>query len=116
VQLDVNATMVSGANVGYGVYFRSDGEPSITGYCFQFDPGAGNKFTVRKVNNGVESGAIQSVSMPSGFSVIGTPHAISISAVGSHIVIKVDGATVLDFTDSTFTSRSAGLRTWGSNT
>ena len=116
VQLDVNATLVSGANAGYGVYFRSDGKPSISGYCFQFDPGAGNMFTVRKVTNGVEAGAFQKAAMPPGFSVLGVPHDISISAVGSHIVIKVDGVVVLDFYDTTFASGSAGLRTWGSST
>jgi hypothetical protein len=26
--------------------------PDICGYCFQFDPGLGNKFVVRKVVNG----------------------------------------------------------------
>jgi type II secretion system protein G len=116
VQLDVNATLVSGSGGnGYGVYFRSDGKPSISGYCFQFDPGAGNKFTVRKVVRGAEQPAFQSVAMPPGFSIYGAPHAISIKAVGSHIVIQVDGVTVLDFIDSTFASGSAGLRTWGPN-
>ncbi len=115
VQLNISATLVSGNNAGYGVYFRSDGQPNITGYCFQFDPGAGNMFTVRKVVGGAEQGAFQKVAMPPGFNV-NAPHDISISAVGAHIVIKVDGVTVLDFYDSTFTSGSAGLRTWGSGT
>ncbi|MCX6363474.1 MAG: DUF1080 domain-containing protein [Actinobacteria bacterium] len=110
VQLDVNATLNSGP--GYGVYFRSDGQAAITGYCFQFDPGLGNKFVVRKVNAGAETGPIATASMPAGFSIYGTAHAITISAVGSHIVCKVDGVTVLDFNDSTFASGSAGLRGW----
>ena len=54
--------------------------------------------------------------MPAGFAVAGTPHDIQINAVGDHFVIKVDGALVLDFKDSTFTSGSAGLRTWGPST
>ena len=115
VQLNVSATLVRGSTAGYGVYFRSDGQPSITGYCFQFDPGAGNMFTVRKVVAGAEQGAFQKVAMPAGFNIY-APHDISVSAVGSHIVIKVDGATVLDFYDSTFASGSAGLRTWGAGT
>jgi hypothetical protein len=116
VQLNVTATMVSGTNAGYGVYFRSDGKPNITGYCFQFDPGAGNMFTVRKVTNGQEAGAFQKVPMPAGFALTDTPHDIQINAVGDHFVIKVDGTSVLDFKDSTFTSGSAGLRTWGPST
>jgi prepilin-type N-terminal cleavage/methylation domain-containing protein len=120
VQLDVNATLsqnpAGGTVGGYGVYFRSDGKPNITGYCFQYDPGLGNKFVVRKVVNGAESAPIASTAMPAGFSIYGTPHTTTINAVGNHIVIKVDGATVLDFTDSTFTSGSAGLRSWGAGT
>ena len=113
VKLDVNATLNSGR--GYGVYFRSDGKPAISGYCFQFDPGwipPAGSFVVRKVVNGAESYPIASAPMPTGYSKYGTPHDITISAVGSHIVIKVDGVTVLDFTDTTFPSGGAGLRSW----
>jgi type IV pilus assembly protein PilA len=113
VQLDVNAALTSGP--GYGVYFRSDGKPNISGYCFQYDPGYGNEFIVRKVTNGQEAAPIQRVKMPDGFSIVGTPHDITISAVGSHIIIKVDGAKILEFNDSTFTSGSAGLRSWGNS-
>jgi hypothetical protein len=114
VQLNVNATLSSGS--GYGVYFRSDGQSKISGYCFQFDPGVGNKFIVRKVVAGVESAPIASAAMPAGFTIYGVPHATTISAVGSHIVCKVDGVTVLDFADGTFASGSAGLRSWGNST
>ena len=117
VQLDVNATLNSGR--GYGVYFRSNGQPNISGYCFQYDPGwnpPAGSFVVRKVVNGAESNPLASAPMSSGYSIYGTPHDVTISAVGSHIVIKVDGATVLDFNDSTFASGSAGLRSWDGNT
>jgi type II secretion system protein G len=110
VQLDVNATLNSGP--GYGVYFRSDGKPAISGYCFQFDPGLGNKFVVRKVVGGVESAPIATAKMPAGFKIYGVQHAIGINAVGNHIICTVDGVTVLDFTDNTFASGSAGLRGW----
>ena len=116
VKLDVNATLNSGR--GYGVYFRSDGKANISGYCFQFDPGwnpPAGSFVVRKVVNGAESNPIASAPMPTGYSTYGTPHDITINAVGSHIVIKVDGVTVLDFTDSTFPSGGAGLRSWDGN-
>jgi type II secretion system protein G len=113
VQLDVNATISSGS--GYGVYFRADGRSKISGYCFQYDPGVGNKFIVRKVVAGVESAPIAQVKFPAGFSVYDASHAITISAVGSHIVCKVDGASMLDFNDTTFASGGAGLRSWGSS-
>jgi prepilin-type N-terminal cleavage/methylation domain-containing protein len=110
VQIDVSATLNSGP--GYGVYFRSDGKASISGYCFQFDPGLGNKFVVRKVVNGAETAPVASASMPAGFGIYGAQHDVSIVAEGTHIVCKVDGAKVLDFNDSTFSSGGAGLRGW----
>ena len=116
LQLDVNATLNSGR--GYGIYFRSDGKANISGYCFQFDPGwnpPAGSFVVRKVNGGSESYPIASAAMPAGYATYGTSHDITISAVGSHIVIKVDGVTFLDFNDSTFASGSAGLRSWDGN-
>ena len=114
VKLDVNATLNSGR--GYGVYFRSDGKAAISGYCFQFDPGfSPPSFVVRKVVKGAESAPIASAPMPAGYSKYGTPHSITINAVGSHIVVQIDGVTVLDFNDSTFKSGSAGLRSWDGN-
>ena len=113
VQLNVNATLSSGR--GYGIYFRADGQPNIGGYCFQYDPGLANVFDVRKVMYGwdVAGPPLASAPIPAGFSTYGTAHTTTISAVGSHIVIKVDGVTMLDFYDSTFASGSAGLRSWG---
>ena len=110
--VDVTATLESGS--GYGVYYRADSNPKITGYVFQYDQGVGNKFIVRTVVNGVEqSTPLQSVKMPSDFSIYNTQHDISISLQGSQQTIKVDGQTVLSFTDTTFTQGNAGLRSWG---
>ena len=115
VQLDVNATLNSGR--GYGVYFRSDGKANISGYCFQLDPGySPASFIVRKVVNGSESSTpIAATRLPAGFATYGTAHTTTISAVGDHMVIKVDGVTVLDFNDSTFKTGSAGVRSWDGN-
>ena len=49
--------------------------------------------------------------MPPGFPVNGE-HKISVSVQGDHHIIKVDGATVLDFHDSQFSSGTVGLRSW----
>jgi len=113
VTLNVDATLSTGR--GYGIYFRADGQASISGYCFQYDPGFGNVFDVRKVRYGwdVAGPPLASAPIPAGFNIYGTAHTTTISAVGSHIVIKVDGVTMLDFYDSTFASGSAGLRSWG---
>jgi prepilin-type N-terminal cleavage/methylation domain-containing protein len=112
-QVDTTATLDSGS--GYGVYFRATGtsKTKVSGYVFQYDPGVGKKFIVRKVVNGTESAPIASGVMPAGFSIYGVAHDVSVSAVGTHIVCKVDGKTVLDFNDSTFSSGGTGLRSWG---
>jgi type II secretion system protein G len=110
VELNVNATLKSGR--GFGVYYRSDGKASISGYCFQYDPGLGNKLVVRKVSKGSESAPIASFSMPPGFSIYGAAHDIVIKVVGDKHVISVDGKQVLSFADATYKSGSAGLRSW----
>ena len=104
------ATLVSGN--GYGMYYRCTSD--LTGYIFQFDQGVGNMFIVRKVVAGVESAQFQKVKMPTGFAV-NAQHDISISVVGDHHVINVDGATVLDFHDSQYSSGTVGLRSWASS-
>jgi prepilin-type N-terminal cleavage/methylation domain-containing protein len=111
VRITSRVTLNSGP--GYGIYFRAtQGASGPTGYTFQYDPGLGNKFVVRKVVNGVESGPIAQSSMPAGFAIYGTSHDVEITAIGNRIVAKVDGKIVLDFVDSTFASGQAGLRSW----
>jgi type II secretion system protein G len=110
VELNVSATLNSGR--GFGVYYRSDGKASISGYSFQYDPGLGNKFVVRKVTRGSESAPIASFNMPAGYNVYGAQRDIVIKVVGDKHVITVDGQQVLSFTDSTYKSGSAGLRSW----
>jgi hypothetical protein len=109
---EVRATATLQKGKGYGIYYRADGEKNITGYCFQYDPGLGNKFVVRKVINGRETRPIQSERMPAGFPVTGQPHNISIAVEGDHHTIKVDGETVMNFKDDSFESGSAGFRSW----
>ena len=50
--------------------------------------------------------------MPAGFNIYGTAHDIVIKVVGDDHVISVDGKQVLSFTDATYKSGSAGLRSW----
>jgi len=99
---------------GYGIYYRADGNPNITGYVFQYDPGLGNMFVVRKVVGGVEQSPFQTVSMPASLPIYNQSHDISITVVGDHTVIKVDNQPIMDFRDSSFASGSGGFRTWGS--
>lgn len=111
-ELKVSAVLTTGN--GYGIYYRADGNPNITGYVFQYDPGLGNKFVVRKVVDGVEQSPFQTASMPAEFPIYNQSHDISIAVVGDRTVIKMDNQTIMDFRDSSFASGSGGFRTWGS--
>ncbi len=113
-RFEADATL--GKGPGYGFYFRSTTtSKGLSGYAFQFDPGLGNKFVVRKVTNGAESGPIVSANMPPGYSVYSATHHTTITAIGDHIVIKVDGVPVLDFNDKTYSSGQVGVRSWGAS-
>lgn len=106
------AALISGD--GYGIYYRCDSNPNITGYIFQVDPGLGNKFVVRKVVTGFESDPFQQVKMPPGFRVNGQ-HNILVSVQGDHHVISIDGSMVLNFRDSQYMSGTVGLRSWNNS-
>lgn len=110
-EVSVNANLLKGK--GYGIYYRSNNEKRITGYVFQYDPGLRDKFVVRKVTNGREASAFQTVKMPAGFQVHNKSHNISISVEGDHHVIKVDDEIVFDFKDDWRDSGMAGFRSWG---
>lgn len=122
-EITVNAKYNSTSGGGYGVYYRATqgtgaNSGQISGYCFQFDAGFGNKFIVRKVIDGKEQAPIQVADMKGtmGNSFdMNAQHQVSVEVVGERQVIKVDGKTVLDFIDSTFKEGTAGLRSW-SNT
>jgi prepilin-type N-terminal cleavage/methylation domain-containing protein len=101
---------------GYGVYYRTDANPDITGYIFQYDPGYGSEeFIVRKVVNGREQPPFQRTPIPEDFPIYNRSHTITVQVQGDHHTISVDQTIVLDFHDDTFDRGSPGLRTW-SNT
>jgi len=115
---EITAQATLSAGNGYGIYYRSDGvagtsNPGVTGYCFQFDKGLGNKLVVRKVTNGYEANPFQSVDMPPEIAAsLNSSHSISISVVGNQHIIKIDGKVLLSFTDTWRGAGMAGLRTW----
>jgi len=112
--IKVNATLTSGK--GYGVYYRDDGNPNITGYVFQYDPSWENgQFIVRKVVGGKEQNPFQSVTIPAAFPIYNQSHEITITVQGDRQIIKIDNQTILDFKDTTFTSGMGGLRSWGNS-
>ena len=65
---------------------------------------------MRKVVNGKEQPPFQRVEIPKDFPVYNQSHEISITAQGDHHIIKIDGQTMLDFHDDTFSSGSAGFK------
>jgi prepilin-type N-terminal cleavage/methylation domain-containing protein len=99
---------------GYGIYYRAsvDSKDKIDGYIFQYDPGLGNSFVVRKITDGRESAPIARVSMPSDFPIYDQYHQIEISIQGDSHEISIDGESILSFNDSSFTSGTSGFRTW----
>jgi hypothetical protein len=98
---------------GYGVWFRADPNApnGVNGYTFQYDPGyGGGEFIIRKWVNGSEKGPFARTSAK-GFDW-NNPHNIKVNAVGDTFTAYVDGKPVLTGKDSTYSSGTAGLRTW----
>ncbi len=119
-RVEVNATLVQGR--GYGVYYRSNGQANVSGYCFQYDPGlnaAGIALVVRRVFNGSEQAPFQQLTLSSaqfsarfGSAIYNDSHQVSITVQGSAHIIKLDGQVVLSFSDAAFPSGNPGLRSW----
>lgn len=118
-RIEVDATLYQGR--GYGIYYRSDGQTNITGYCFQYDPGASSPFfmtfTVRKVINSVEQSPFQLLDIPFFLfpNIYNASHHISITVQGDHHILKVDGNEIFNFYDNQFMVGMAGLRSWDGN-
>lgn len=115
-RLEVDATLYQGR--GYGIYYRSDGQANITGYCLQYDPGltSGGRvtFVVRKVYNGGERAPFQrrDMSLAEFPNVYNASHHTSITVIGDRHIIKVDGNVIFDFNDTSFMTGQPGLRSW----
>ncbi len=118
-RVTVNATLLSGR--GYGIYYRSNGQADISAYCFQYDPGLyagggsqGISFVVRRVFNGSEQAPFQRIDRSSAQfpGIYGQSHQVSITVQADRHIIKLDGSEIFNFSDNTFTSGRAGLRSW----
>jgi Flp pilus assembly pilin Flp len=109
-----NASLTAGN--GYGIYFRMTNTGSgVSGYAFQYDPGA-NGFVIRKWVNGAEifTPSLAQVSAPAGYNWYGSPHTLSVKVVGNTFTGYLDGVAILTAVDSTYTSGGTGIRTWDS--
>jgi hypothetical protein len=96
---------------GYGVFFRATDPANIDGYTFQYDPGY-QAFIFRKWVNGRELNPPFAVSRAPGYNWYNASHQVQIKIQGDHFTAYVDGAQVLEATDSTYASGGIGLRTW----
>jgi hypothetical protein len=106
-----NATLQSGN--GYGIFFRSELiNGKVNGYTFQYDPGL-NAFVFRKWVDGRELTPFASVRIPN-FDWYGEPHDIQIQVDGDTYTAYLDGVAILTAQDDTYSSGTAGLRTWDS--
>jgi len=104
----------SGNGMGLMVRMNQSGN-NYAGYCFQVDPGYGNKFVFRRYDlNGTElSTPLSTSSFPANFN-LNAPHKVEVVAVGSTLKGYVDGVLVLTANDSTYPSGQAAIRTWDS--
>ena len=105
-----NAQLQSGK--GYGVWFRADpNDGRANGYTFQYDPGYLNdEYRMCKWVNGFEQSPFIRVSA-SNFNWNETHH-IKVDVVGNTFTAYIDDTAVLTGSDNTYTSGTAGIRTW----
>jgi hypothetical protein len=98
---------------GYGIFFRVQnytGRPD--GYTFQYDPGLGGAFAVRKWVNGYEINPPLVRKVVPGYTWRDVPRDLEVQVKGNTFTAFVDGQEVLTFTDPDYTSGGVGLRTW----
>jgi hypothetical protein len=112
INLD-NAQLFSGS--GYGLFFRLQNSKDgiANGYAFQYDPGLGNRFVIRKWVNGWEINPPLALSAPyPQFTWYNQPHKIQVVVKGNRFDAYVDGSKVLTATDNTYQSGGSGMRSW----
>jgi len=99
---------------GYGVYFRSElVDGKVNGYTFQYDPGL-RAMVFRKWVDGRELAPFAIQRVPADYDWYGEPHDVEVKVSGDTFTAYVDGQPVLTAQDSTYSTGSAGLRTWDS--
>jgi hypothetical protein len=110
---------ISGATLakgnGYGLFFRlQDYDSTPNGYAFQYDPGLGGAFVVRKWVNGYEINPPIVWKKVPNYTWLGTDRDLEVQVKGDTFTAFADGQEVLTFTDPNYKSGGIGLRTWDS--
>jgi len=112
VHLD-GATLDTGN--GYGIFFRLQNyDDSPNGYAFQYDPGLGGAFVVRKWVNGYEINPPVVTSRVKNYDWLDVSRDLEVQVKGDTFTAFVDGEQVLTFTDPNYVSGGVGFRTWDS--
>ncbi len=100
---------------GWGLYFGSelaDNTNKVSGMAFQYDPGAGNAFVLRKWDNDKES-TLKWVRSDLDYN---TDHTFSLTISSTGFSALQDGVEVMNYTGNmNLVGSSIGLRTWSSS-
>ena len=110
--LSLTARILEGSqgNRGYGIFYRADESSGVSGYLFQVEI-RDDMFSAMVVSGGASGQVLATVPIPGGVDLL-QPHTVDISLSGTTHTIRVNGITVMKIDDSTYTSGSAGLKSW----
>ena len=115
--IELNAALLASTFTGqgkvYGIYYRAS-EDLTSGYILQYDV-TKNRLQVSTIKDGGWSFTEVSGARASLPTNVNASHTLTIQVQGTRQIISVDGVQVINFTDSTYTSGSVGLRNWGSS-
>jgi Flp pilus assembly pilin Flp len=111
--INLNGVTITQGN-GYGVYFRATlVDNKVSGYAFQYDPGAGNVLLIRPWVEGAE--VITPIArVPINSTIYNVPHNFKIVVKGNTFTVFMDGAQVMTAQDGAYPTGGVGLRSWDS--
>ena len=111
--INLNGVTITQGN-GYGVYFRATlADNKVSGYAFQYDPGAGNVLLIRPWVEGAE--VITPIArVPINSTIYNVPHNFKIVVKGNTFTVFMDGVQVMTAKDGAYPTGGVGLRSWDS--
>ena len=111
--INLNGVTITQGN-GYGVYFRATlVDNKVSGYAFQYDPGAGNVLLIRPWVEGSEV-MTPIARVPISSTIYNVPHNFKIVVKGNTFTVFMDGAQVMTAQDGAYPTGGVGLRSWDS--
>jgi hypothetical protein len=111
--INLNGVTLTEGN-GYGVHFRTTlNNNKVSGYAFQYDPGAGNVLLIRPWIEGAEV-MTPIAKVPINSTIYNVPHDFKIVVKGNTFTVFMDGVQVMTAKDGTYPTGGVGLRSWDS--